>query len=137
MCPIPGKLPRKLEMSDILVDIDDVYYTGAVKAIKAYWAQAKRKAEKKATFADEVNKLTAPPPPPGPVPLGAAATGNTLLVNVLGQCLNKLKRYLIEQYNVTAMCFEYVTLVLREIMTLRNNRVARAEDIDRLVKKVD
>ncbi|QYT02449.1 hypothetical protein H0G86_009453 [Trichoderma simmonsii] len=40
LCPIPGKLPRKLEMSDILVDIDDVYYTGAVKAVKAYWAQA-------------------------------------------------------------------------------------------------
>ncbi|KAL7785027.1 hypothetical protein V8C43DRAFT_308700 [Trichoderma afarasin] len=96
LCPIPGKLPRKLEMSDILVDIDDVYYTSAVRAVKAYWAQA---------------------------------------------CLNKLKRYLIEQHNVTAMCFEYVndrlTLVLREIIALRNDGAARAEDVDRLVKKVN
>lgn len=42
---------------------------------------------------------------------------------------------------MTAMCFEYVndrlTLVLREIIALRNDGAARAEDVDRLVKKVD
>ncbi|KAL6800242.1 hypothetical protein J3E68DRAFT_424862 [Trichoderma sp. SZMC 28012] len=38
--PAPDLSLVNINLCPIPVDIDDVYYTAAVKAVKAYWAQA-------------------------------------------------------------------------------------------------